>query len=112
MGKIRVGNKNNSALNGEWAHHVRGWWKSYTSSRRRNEEKEDIRTRMAEADLSAYTCDDNGGDPYTKNGYTLEADKVTEQIGIKCWDCDMTSFSVDDIAHRYCGTCNRFHVKR
>lgn len=43
MSKIRVGNKQNSALNGEWAGHVRGWWKRYTSKKRRNESKRIIR---------------------------------------------------------------------
>lgn len=31
MGKIRVGNKQNSFLNGEWAGHVRKGWKKITS---------------------------------------------------------------------------------
>ena len=39
MGKIRVGNKQNSFLNGEWAGHVRGAWKRITSKIRRNESK-------------------------------------------------------------------------
>lgn len=39
MSKIRVGNKQNSYLNGEWAGHVRGWWKRFTSKMRRNESK-------------------------------------------------------------------------
>jgi len=40
MPKIRVGNKQNSFLNGEWAGHVRGFWKKYTSRKRRNKDKQ------------------------------------------------------------------------
>lgn len=43
MSKIRVGNKQNSFLNGEWAGHVRGWWKKYTSKKRRNQDKKEIK---------------------------------------------------------------------
>ena len=35
--KLRVGNKKNSALNGEWAGHVHGWMKKRTSRLRRLE---------------------------------------------------------------------------
>ena len=35
MSKIRVGNKQNSFLNGEWAGHVRGKFKKFTSGIRR-----------------------------------------------------------------------------
>ena len=35
MSKIRVGNKQNSVLNGEWAGHVRKWGKQFTSGIRR-----------------------------------------------------------------------------
>lgn len=43
MNKLRVGNKQNSFLNGEWAGHVRGAWKKLTSKLRRNENKKVIR---------------------------------------------------------------------
>lgn len=43
MSKIRVGNKQNSFLNGEWAGHVRGWWKRHTSKRRRSQDKKEIK---------------------------------------------------------------------
>jgi hypothetical protein len=43
MAKIRVGNKQNSFLNGEWAGHVRGSWKRLTSKLRRLQQKEIIR---------------------------------------------------------------------
>ncbi len=39
MGKIRVGNKKNSVLNGEWAGHVRKDGKKATSGLRRAESK-------------------------------------------------------------------------
>ena len=39
MSKIRVGNKKNSALNGEWAGHVRKDGKRMTSGLRRAESK-------------------------------------------------------------------------
>lgn len=39
MSKIRVGNKQNAVLNGEWAGHVRRSWKKLTSGIRRNESK-------------------------------------------------------------------------
>jgi hypothetical protein len=46
MGKIRVGNKKNSILNGEWAGHVRGFLKKYTSSKRRIEDKRIIKQEI------------------------------------------------------------------
>lgn len=42
MNKIRVGNKQNSFINGQWAGHVRGWWKRFTSSKRRMKDKKVI----------------------------------------------------------------------
>jgi hypothetical protein len=39
----QVGNKQNSILNGEWAKHVRGWYKRYTSGRRRDQDKQVIK---------------------------------------------------------------------
>lgn len=46
MGKIRVGNKQNSFLNGEWAGHVRGWLKRHTSKLRRLSGKKEIREEL------------------------------------------------------------------
>ena len=43
MGKLRVGNKENSLLNGEWAGHVRKDGKEWTARKRRNLDKEIIR---------------------------------------------------------------------
>lgn len=42
MPKLRVGNKQNSFINGEWAGHVRGFWKKHTSGKRRRIEKDEI----------------------------------------------------------------------
>lgn len=100
MGKIRVGNKINSVLNGEWAGHVRGWMKRYTSSRRRNEEKQIIAD-----ELHANAVN-------TSAGYTLETHDETGQVGIRCYDCGMTSYSVGDISHRYCHNCKKYHGKK
>lgn len=46
MAKLRVGNKQNSFLNGEWAGHVRGWYKRFTSKKRRNVSKEVIKNNL------------------------------------------------------------------
>ena len=46
MSKIRVGNKQNSFLNGEWAGHVRGFFKKFTSKLRRNQQKKITRDRV------------------------------------------------------------------
>jgi hypothetical protein len=35
MGKIRVGNRQNAILNGEWSGHVSRWLKKFTSGKRR-----------------------------------------------------------------------------
>jgi hypothetical protein len=48
MGKIRVGNKQNSGLNGEWAGHVRGWLKQATSGLRRLVDKRVISEELKE----------------------------------------------------------------
>jgi hypothetical protein len=48
MGKIRVGNKQNSILNGEWAGHGRKHGKSLAASRRRQQDKEIIKEELSE----------------------------------------------------------------
>lgn len=48
MGKIRVGNKQNSFLNGEWAGHVRKWGKKFTSGIRRAVSKKIIYNDLKE----------------------------------------------------------------
>lgn len=46
MGKIRVGNKINMTLNGEWAKHVRPGLKKWTSKLRRCLSKKIIRDEL------------------------------------------------------------------
>jgi hypothetical protein len=46
MGKVRVGNKQNAVLNGEWAGHVRRWWKKFTSGKRRAVSKRFIKGQI------------------------------------------------------------------
>jgi hypothetical protein len=48
MSKIRVGNKQNSFLNGEWAGHVRKWGKRFTSGVRRAVSKKIIINELKE----------------------------------------------------------------
>jgi len=48
MSKIRVGNKQNSFLNGEWAGHVRKDGKKFTSGIRRAFLKLDLKKRLNE----------------------------------------------------------------
>lgn len=54
MGKIRVGNKQNSAINGEWAGHIRGWWKKFTSSKRRAISKKLVQKELKERQNDAH----------------------------------------------------------
>ena len=46
MAKTRVGHKENSFLNGEWAGHVRAWGKKFTSKKRRNVDKKVIKNDL------------------------------------------------------------------
>jgi hypothetical protein len=48
MNKLRVGNKQNSFLNGEWAGHVRKWGKRFTSGIRRAVSKKIIKRELDE----------------------------------------------------------------
>ena len=48
MAKIRVGHKENSHLNGEWAGHVRRIGKKITAKIRRNVDKKIIRKEINE----------------------------------------------------------------
>ena len=93
---MRVGNKINSGLNGEWAKHVRGWWKRYTSSKRRIEGKEEIADRLREL---------------TASGFELETSE-TGDVGIRCNDCNLISYNISDISQRFCGNCDKFHSKK
>jgi len=49
MNKLRVGNKQNSFLNGEWAGHVRKWGKKFTSGIRRAMSKKIIRKDLEDS---------------------------------------------------------------
>ena len=46
MSKLRVGNKANSLLNGEWGRHVRKWGKFFTGKIRRNISKKIIKNEL------------------------------------------------------------------
>jgi hypothetical protein len=46
MSKLRVGHKENSFLNKEWAGHVRKWGKKLTAKIRRNVDKKVIRKEI------------------------------------------------------------------
>jgi len=48
MSKLRVGHKENSFLNGEWAGHVRKFGKKWTAKIRRNTDKKVIRKETNE----------------------------------------------------------------
>ncbi len=48
MSKLRVGHKENSFLNGEWAGHVRKWGKKWTAKIRRNVDKKVIKKEINE----------------------------------------------------------------
>jgi len=48
MSKLRVGHKENSFLNGEWAGHVRKFGKKWTAKIRRNVDKKVIRKESNE----------------------------------------------------------------
>lgn len=49
MSKIRVGNKQNSFLNGLWGGHARKWGKRLASGIRRSESKKVIRADFKDA---------------------------------------------------------------
>jgi len=48
MSKLRVGHKENSFLNGEWAGHVRKFGKKWTAKIRRNVDKKIIKKETNE----------------------------------------------------------------
>lgn len=56
MSKIRVGNKKNSIINGEWAGHVRKTGKKITSGKRRMVDKKiikDIKDNLDDKNLQS-----------------------------------------------------------
>ena len=61
MGKIRPGNKQNSAINGEWAKHVRKATgdKKITSGKRRARLKKDTGEQLKEDDSKYEDIDDD-----------------------------------------------------
>jgi len=48
MGKLRVGHKANSILNGEWVKHARKWGKFFGNKARRNVDKKIIKEETKE----------------------------------------------------------------
>jgi len=48
MSKLRVGNKENAKINGEWGDHVRKWGKFFTAKLRRNIDKQIIKKEYDE----------------------------------------------------------------
>ena len=58
MAKLRVGNKQNSKLNGEWAGHVRGKMKKVTSSKRRMADKDILKKEGMRIDSFIMEDDD------------------------------------------------------
>ena len=48
MGKVRVGNKQNSFLNGEWCKHMKKFGKRLTAGIRRNVDKQEINNGLKE----------------------------------------------------------------
>lgn len=43
---MKIGNKQNAFLNGEWAVHVRRWFKKHTAKKRRAVDKKEIRDEL------------------------------------------------------------------
>ncbi len=60
MPKLRVGNKQNAIINGEWAGHVRKWGKKITSGKRRILDKKIIKEQLND---SIQVCNSVKTDP-------------------------------------------------
>ena len=41
--------------------------------------------------------------------YQIVLNDQSVSHAIKCLTCGMTSYSMDDVRHRYCGKCHVFH---
>ncbi len=41
--------------------------------------------------------------------YEIVASPDGRQAGIKCLDCNMTSWNYNDVREKYCGNCHEFH---
>lgn len=83
MAKIRVGNKENSKLNGEWAGHVRGEMKKITSSKRRMADKKIIKKETNETEyqkLEKKVFDYNT--KYKEGFIKSEIEQLLEELNI------------------------------
>jgi hypothetical protein len=83
MAKIRVGNKQNSKLNGEWAGHVRGKMKKVTSSKRRMVDKDILKKEKKESDyekLQKKVFDYNT--KYKEGFIKSEIEQLLEELNI------------------------------
>lgn len=83
MAKIRVGNKQNSKLNGEWAGHVRGKMKKVTSSKRRMIDKDILKKEKKESDyekLQKKVFDYNT--KYKEGFIKSEIEQLLEELNI------------------------------
>lgn len=45
----------------------------------------------------------------TQKGYVFTKHHRSEQVGIKCLQCNLTSYNPNDIQNLYCGCCHIFH---
>ncbi len=41
--------------------------------------------------------------------YEIVASEDGRQTGIKCLECDLTSWNYNDVRGKYCGNCREFH---
>lgn len=44
--------------------------------------------------------------------YEIVASKDGKQAGIKCLDCNLTSWNYNDVREKYCGNCHEFHEQK
>lgn len=83
MAKLRVGNKQNSKLNGEWAGHVRGKMKKITSSKRRMIDKDILKKEKKESEyekLQKKVFDYNT--KYKEGFIKSEIEQLLEELNI------------------------------
>lgn len=86
MGKIRVGNKQNSYLNGEWAGHVRKDEKKLTSGIRRSVLKNELEQELNEIQMNTKAEEFRKKFGESK-GSTPEIQRIyddIEKVGDKC----------------------------
>lgn len=53
-------------------------------------------------------CELGGGYEARKPGQTYSLAK--NERSIHCWRCGMTSHSLGDVQHKYCGCCQQHHT--